>query len=114
MSGGTWRDIIATEVAAKAEEVTKRSRSHAGKQRLVRFTAFSVTCYQLLVQASNRRGISIGGYVRRAVMAQVSRDLEIPQHQLFELDKLIDSGRQGPERYIKDLDGALFGTWGCP
>lgn len=114
MSGpANWRDIIAGEVAAKAEATSRRSRSHSGKQRMVRFAALSVTCYQLLVQASNRRGISVGGYVRRAVMAQVAADLKLPQRGVFELDKLIDSGRHGADRYVADLDGDLFGTWGC-
>jgi hypothetical protein len=93
--------------------VARRSRSHAGKQRIVRFSAFSIPCYDLLITASNRRGISIGGYVRRAVMAQVASDLKIPQRTLFTADKLIDSGRQGSERYVSDLDGELFGVWGC-
>lgn len=112
MSGGGWREILAGEVAAKAEGTARRSRSHTGKQRLVRFSAFSIPCYELLVQASNARGISIGGYVRRAVMVQVARDLHLDQLRLFDMDKLIDSGQPGSGRYVKDLDGSLWGRWG--
>jgi hypothetical protein len=107
-----WREIIAGEVAAKAETTQRKSRSHSGKQRLVRFSAFSIPCYDLLVQASNARGISVGGYVRRAVMVQVARDLHLDQLRLFDMDKLIDSGRQGAQRYVKDLDGSVWGRWG--
>lgn len=112
MAGGAdWRSIIADQVAVRGAEVRKRNPGASNVAHISR-VGFSVDAHRFLVQAVRRRGISISGYIRRATLAQVAKDLGLNPVDLFALDVGIQPvGRTGA-RASKDLDGALYGKWG--
>jgi len=114
--GASWRDVIRDQVAVQAANTREKSNGSSATIRLSR-AHFSVEAHPFLVQAAQRRGISISGYVRRATMARVAADLGIDPIELFKLDSAITPLGQGgnPRHPDRDLDGALYGRWevGC-
>lgn len=97
-------------VAAKAADTRKRSRGASDNFRISRI-GFSTAAHPFLVKAARTRGISLSGYIRRAVMAWVAHDLGLDRIQLFELDAGITPiGRVG-SRPTKDLDEKIYGRW---
>lgn len=85
-----------------------KSNGTSAAAAMVQMT-FSHDAHPYLVKAARRRGISLSGYVRRAVMAHVALDLGIEATDLFELDTQIGTGT--PNKLTRDLDGALYGRW---
>lgn len=105
-----WRQVISDAVTARAAASAANSPGTSAGQRMSR-VAFSPEANHFLVRAANARGITLSGYVRRATMVQIALDLGIDPQVLFELDAPIR--RKGYAKGVRDLDGTLFGLWGC-
>lgn len=113
MAGADWRSVLRDRVQVKAATTREEQKAASNIFRISR-VAFSVAAHPFLVRAAAKRGISLSGYIRRATMAFVARDLGLNQLDLFEIDAGVTPvGRRGAPS--KDLDGALYGTWEvCP
>jgi hypothetical protein len=112
MAGDGWRKVISDAVTARAAHTAANHRGASDQNRISR-VGFAVDAHVFLVRAAKRRKISLSGYIRRATMAQVAADLGMDPRELFELDAAITPiGRRGSTP-TKDLDGELYGLWGC-
>lgn len=112
MAGDSWRQVISDAVTARAAATSARSRGASATNRISR-VGFSTDAHPFLVRAAATREISLSGYIRRATLAQAAADLGIDPVELFERDAAITPiGRNGSNP-SKDLDGALYGLWGC-
>lgn len=106
-----WRDIVRDAVAARAAEARKRSRGASQTAHISR-VGFSVEAHPFLVRAAHLRGMSISGYIRRATMTLVAKDLGIDPKEIFAVDTpLTPPGKAGRWHSTRDLDGELFGRW---
>lgn len=110
MAGADWRSIINDQIEVAAAEANARSRGTSQSIRLSR-VGFSPDVHPYLVRAARARGITIAGYIRRAVMAHVALDLGLEARDLFELDLAIRAPDGGPRLRSRDLDGELYGRW---
>lgn len=112
MPGGDgWKQVVSDAVTARAAQTAAKHRGASDKNRISR-VGFAVAAHLLLVRAAATRAISLSGYIRRATMAQVAKDLGIPQSDAFEADAGITPiGRTG-SKPTKDLDGRIYGSWG--
>lgn len=108
--GDGWRDVIRDAVTVKAAETASRNRAASDKIRISR-VGFLPAFHVFLVRAAKRRGISVAGYIRRAVAALVAMDLELDVRDLIELDAAVTPIGKNGTRPTKDLDGALYGRW---
>lgn len=113
MAGGDgWRQVISDAVTARAARTAAAHRGASDNNRISR-VGFAPDAHVFLVRAAATRGISLSGYIRRATMAQVAADLGMDPVELFERDAGITPiGRRGTMP-TKDLDGELYGLWGC-
>lgn len=113
MGGADWRSTLKDQVAATASAAEGKGISSVYRISRV---AFSVDAHPFLRRAAEKRGISLSGYIRRATMAFVARDLGLPARDLFELDAapvpFDQTRRNWPRGHVpKDLDGEMYGTW---
>lgn len=108
---GSWRDVVRDQVAVSTAE----AKGHRGRNGGTRQTYMhlSIRAHEFLVHAARRRGISLSGYVRRAVLAHVALDLGLEAVDLFKLDgKIAPIGSGGGHALAgRDLDGSLYGRW---
>lgn len=110
-SGGTWRDMIMDQVRAKAHETRKNTVDTGSRYRLTRI-GIAIPAHSYLLQAARKRGISVSGYARRAILAHVALDLGLKATDLFELDSFVQPFAGGtPNSGERDLDGKLYGRW---
>jgi hypothetical protein len=111
MGGANWRDITKDAVAVRAAEVKRRGGGSAlsATQRV----GFSPRVIPYLVRAAQARGISLAGYIRRAVMAHVAMDLGLDPVDLFAQDLGIGPSGKGAATRLQsmDLDGKIYGQW---
>jgi len=106
-----WRRAVADQVSATSKDAQSHgSGSPRTKIRDAR-VGFPIELHELLIQAAQRRNISIAGYVRRAVLSWVARDLGIDIRTLIAKDR-------APARYGevnaadgKDVEFEVFGSW---
>ncbi|QIG59028.1 ribbon-helix-helix DNA binding domain protein [Microbacterium phage Fransoyer] len=105
-----WRELVRDQLNVKAEERAARQRDH-GRPISVSRVGFAAAVQPLLVRAAQLRGISIAGYIRRATMAFVARDLGLDPIEIFEQDMAPSPYGRGGQYRDKDLDGKLFGQW---
>lgn len=106
-----WQQRILDGLTVRAAEANARSYGTSATNRISR-VGFSTDVHPYFVRAAQGRGISLSGYIRRATLAMVARDLGMDPVDLFMLDTAIAPiGRRG-DTPTKDLDGALYGTWG--
>ena len=111
MAGDGWKQVVSDAVTARAAATAAKHRGASDKNRISR-VGFAIAAHLLLVRAAAKRTISLSGYIRRATMAQVAKDLGIPQREAFEADAGITPiGRTG-SKPTKDLDGKIYGRWG--
>lgn len=105
-----WRQVVIDQLDVRGAEVRKRS-SGASQSTSVSRVGFSPKVQPLLVQAARARGISIAGYIRRATMAFVAKDLGLDPIQLFEQDMAPSPYGRGGTKSDRDLDGKRYGHW---
>lgn len=103
-----WRDLVRDQLEVSKAQARK---STTGSPVAVSRVGFAPAVQPFLVAAAKRRGISIAGYIRRATMAFVARDLGLDPIQLFELDLAPAPYGKGGSDAIRDLDGTVFGSW---
>lgn len=106
-----WREIVRDQLNVRAtERVAARQRDH-GKPIVTSRTGFAAAVQPLLVEAARRRGISIAGYIRRATMAFVAKDLGLDPIEVFAQDMAPAPYQRGGAHSDRDLDGKRFGQW---
>lgn len=109
-----WREIVRDQVNVKGAETRRRSAG-ASHTTSVSRVGFSPRVQPFLVRAAQLRGISIAGYIRRATMAFVAKDLGIDPIELFTADMAPSPYGRGGKHSDRDLDGTRYGTWkACP
>lgn len=106
-----WQQRILDGLEVRAAEANSRSYGTSATNRISR-VGFSTAAHPYLVRAAQGRTISLSGYIRRATLAMVARDLGMDPKVLFELDAAIAPIDRRGAPPTKDLDGELYGTWG--
>jgi hypothetical protein len=110
VAGADWRSLVKSSVKAKAADTRKKSRGASDNFRISR-VGFSTLAHPFLVEAARTRGISLSGYIRRAVLSWAAHDLGLDRIHLFSLDAGITPiGRVGSAP-TKDLDETIYGRW---
>lgn len=110
-----WREIVADQIAVKANEAKATQKRDHGQRPAISRVGFAPAVMPMLIRAARERGISIAGYIRRATMAFVAKDLGIDPVELFAADMAPSPYGQGGMQSDRDLDGSRYGTWkACP
>lgn len=104
MSGFGWADKVRGNVARTAEKRGRRTHavSRLGLEIMPR-------CMPLLMEAARRREVSPTGYIRRAMLAFIAHDLNMPFERVLATDPRFSP--PGSRRAIDDPEGKLGGPW---
>lgn len=98
-----WREIVSAEVDA-IPSVKQRGAAGIAQQG----TDFRAPVHEMLIARARERRIAPGSYVRRATMAMLAHDLNLPLSYLLELDPRM-SRETGFG--VRDREGTAFGRW---
>lgn len=104
MSGFSWQDRVRSSASRAAG--TKARRSQAVSRMNIEIMPLTMP---LLREASRRRNISPTGYIRRAMLAFLAYDLNLPIGDVI----ATDSRFSPPEsrQVIDDPEGKMGGPW---
>lgn len=103
-----WHEIVRDQLANRGQEFASRKRKNAGRGLFVSRVGFSGLLRPYLVKAAERRGITVAGYIRRAVSGFIAMDLDMEVTDLFEIDAAIKPWGEPTDR---DLEQKRWGRW---
>lgn len=106
-----WRRAVADQVSATSKDAQSHDTGSPRTKIRDARVGFPIALHELLIQAAQKRNISIAGYVRRATLSWVARDLRLDLRTLIGMDR-------APARYGevnaadgKDTEFEVFGNW---
>lgn len=107
-----WQDRIVGRVRQqKSQTKSKRHQRREGEMKVY----YDLEFRAMLMEAAQKRGISVSGYMRRSIAAFVASDLGIPFEEATQyLSKPVPYGEVFPApgtRVRSKDDGTGFGDW---
>lgn len=109
VSAPDWRERALGRVRSR-----QRSSSRSTNRKHGIYIFMDDPLKVLVDEAAFRRGISISGYVRRAMSAMIAKDLGLPFTEVCKYAALPNSYKQdrfGNRRPYSQDDGKEFGQW---